>query len=112
MKISTFNVKWGTVVAVYAGDESSHLAQWSDDASHRTALNGSVSRQFACKILSCQNTGDQSGSRSAVSDIQHGIRLLKSVETLAVYQDFFLFVFNVNSHFAETVNGRKTVSAL
>ena len=76
----------------------------------RVRIESSPSR-LEEKSLTCQDSGDQSGGGSAVTYIKSFCWGAQSVEAFSPHKDFLFIVFNFNSHFAETGNGGKAVSA-
>ena len=112
MQRMSLDRKWSTVISFDTFNESSHHGQRFDDPSHRTALDRSVTGESACKILSCKNTGNQTGSCTAVAGIQYFRRSRKTMQSFSVNQDFLSVIFYLNAQFAETGNSGKAVGSL
>ena len=68
------------------------------------AKAGVITGKDAGEILSCQNTGNQSGGSAAVAGVQCGIRSRQTVQAFAVYKDPFRCILNLDSHFAKTAD--------
>ena len=111
MKVFSMNHKRSASVSLLACDVCSHEGKRSNDPVHGTGTDRVVSVKSGRKILTCQDSGDQSGGGSAVTYIKNFCWGDQSVETFSPHKDFLFGVFNFNSHFAEAGNCRKAVGA-
>ena len=72
-------MKRTAVIAHNRADVSPHLGQGLDDAVHGSFLYGIISCYSRVKGLSRQDSGHKSCSRAAVSGIESGVGLLKTM---------------------------------
>ena len=99
-----------TTITIYGDDMCTHFWQRCHDSLHRSSLYRSIACQSNVKVLSCQNTGDQSGRSSAVTTIEDINWFAQTMKTFSVNKYSIFCPFNGDAHTAKTSNSRETVS--
>ena len=112
VKWSAVDDKRCTAVIKPACDIGSHGDQRCHDAFHWAGTDRIISVQLGGESLSGKDSGDQSGRSSAVADVKDFSRGCEAVKPSAVYKNLIFIAVYLDSHFAETGDCRKTVSAL
>ena len=91
-----------TTITIYGDDMCTHFWQRCHDSLHRSSLYRSIACQSNVKVLSCQNTGDQSGRSSAVTTIEDINWFAQTMKTFSMDQDLRIQIFYVDSKLSES----------